>query len=133
MSDPRHLLPLACTLVLAVSCASRPKLAAQPTPTAVLDVPRGHAEFERRMAELRLVEPQPQASNPYAPIRTRNADVYSWQSEKRAVCTLEPPAASSELERPLGPSATPGVLASQLRARTPARAERDAGCLGGAA
>ena len=48
--------------------------------------------------------------NPYAPIRARNADVYSWQSETRAVCTLETLAQPSGVER--GASAAPNVLAA---------------------
>lgn len=110
MSDPRHLPLLACTLALGVSCASRPKLASQAS--AALETRRAHVESEPRMLDLRTLEPQAQPTNPYAPIRTRKADVYSWQSEKRAVCTQEPPAATSGVERPLEASAAPGLLAA---------------------
>ncbi|HEY0466184.1 MAG TPA: hypothetical protein VGC79_18365, partial [Polyangiaceae bacterium] len=104
MSDPRHLLLLACTLAFAVSCARRPMLA-RSQPLTDLNRPSANVEFEPLTNE-------PGASNPYAPIRARNANVYSWQSETRAVCTPEARSPQSGVERPLAPTAALGVLAA---------------------
>ena len=86
MSIFRHLLLLSCSPALLLACASRPELAGAKR-ALVAEAPR---------FELPVLEPS--ASNPYAPTRSRNAAVYSWQSEKRAECPPESVAREDELE-----------------------------------
>ncbi len=78
---------------------------ARSQPLTDLNRPSANVEFEPLTNE-------PGASNPYAPIRARNANVYSWQSETRAVCTPEARSPQSGVERPLAPTAALGVLAA---------------------
>jgi hypothetical protein len=108
MSISRHHLLLACTNALALSCASRPELAR--SQLAVSDMPRSVIRSEPRSSEPRSAEPQ--VANPYAPVRSRDAAVYSWQSERRVACTPDPMAQAPEAERMLAPSTARGVLAA---------------------
>ncbi|MEI9937796.1 MAG: hypothetical protein WDO69_11305 [Pseudomonadota bacterium] len=101
MSISRDLLLLSCTPALVLACASRPDLVR--SKPAASDVPRRSVESEPRVVEPRATEAP--AINPYAPIRSRNAALYSWQSEKRAECA---PESAAQLE----PSAARGMLAA---------------------
>jgi hypothetical protein len=103
MSTSRHLLLLACTNALVSSCASRPELARlQP---AASDMPGSIAEAEPP-------SDVPPMANPYAPVRSLNPALYSWQSEKRAECTPETLAQHPEAERLSEPNAARGMLAA---------------------
>jgi len=107
MSNSRHVLLLACTHALALSCATRPPLSGSRTAPGTPAMPAWPSQAELRGSE-------PLNANPYVPIRSPNAAVYSWQNEKRVQCApgpLEPePAAGSE--RALEPRASAGVLAA---------------------
>ena len=107
MSNFCHLLLLACSLALANGCASRPQVARSQRPIIAFDVLRAELETVRT-TELDASETR--VKNPYAPTRARNADVYSWQSETRAVCTPESLAQPSGMER--RSVAVPSVLAA---------------------
>jgi len=119
MSTSRHLLLLACSHALVLSCASQPKPAqSQPAASNMSGLV---VESEPRFAEPRSAIPP--VANPYAPVRSLDAEVYSWQSEKRVECAPEPPLDASDAERTLEPSAARGVLAA-LPERTSDRASR---------
>ncbi|MEI9950132.1 MAG: hypothetical protein WDO74_14450 [Pseudomonadota bacterium] len=68
-------------------------------------MPRWRVPSESRAAE-------PPLTNPYAPIRSRNAAMYSWQSEKRAQCIPESLAQRADLE----PRSEPGAARAMLAA-----------------
>lgn len=113
MSPSRHHLLLACTNAVALSCASRPELAR--SQLAVSDMPRSVIRSEPRSSDPRPAEPQ--LANPYAPVRSLNAAVYSWQSERRVACTPDPVAQAPEAQAPeaerlLAPSTARSVLAA---------------------
>jgi hypothetical protein len=101
MSTSRHLLLLAGAQALALSCASRPELARSQAAPALSVIPAWVAAAQLRPR-------QAPADNPYAPIRSLNAPVYSWQSEKRVACAPEIVAAETEA----APRAAPGVFAA---------------------
>lgn len=105
MSTFRHLLLLlSCTPALLLSCASRPELAR--SRPALPELPRWGVESDRPAVEPRTRVPP--VTNPYEPIRSRQAGMYSWQSEKRVACT--PESATRNLERE--PKPAPSLLAA---------------------
>ena len=108
MSTSCHLLLLACLHALVLSCASRPELARPHL--AGSNAPRSVVLLESPFSETpAAILP---VANPYAPVRSPNPAVYSWQSERRAECTPDPLAAMPETGRALGPGAARGVFAA---------------------
>lgn len=106
MSTFRHLL-LSCTHVVVLSCAIRPQLTA--SQLAGSDRPRSVAESEPFVLGGPVAVPSTTA-NPYAPVPSLSAAIYSWQSERRVECT--PESRVLEAERVLEPSPARGVLAA---------------------
>lgn len=119
MSTSCHLLMLACLHALVLSCASRPELARPHL--AGSDAPRSDVALQSPFSE--TPDAIPPVANPYTPVRSPNAAVYSWQSARRAECTLNPLAPVPETDRALEPGAARGVLAA-LPERTSDRANR---------
>jgi len=95
MSTSRHLLLVACTQVLAMSCANRPE-PARPQ-AAAPEMPHWGLEPASRDSAQRA--PEPRAANPYAPTRSPNRAVYLWQSEKRTECSPESQPTQLDTER----------------------------------
>ena len=107
MSTSRHLLLLSCVLTFALACANRPELArAKP---AAAEPPRWDLD-----PALHVVAPgaATRPANPYAPTRSRDAGIYSWQSEKRADCRSDLAARADEIENDWEARAARGVLAA---------------------
>jgi len=108
MSISHHSLLLIGVQALALGCAHRAVTAA--TRPALSDAATRNIESDLRVA--RLHSAASPASNPYTPVRSSNASLYSWQSETRADCPPESSPVKAESERPLTSRAARGMLGS---------------------
>lgn len=86
MSTICRLLLSTCAPALLLACVARP-LAQSSAPRLAAAAP--HFDFEAELHAEALQRSQPPLTNPYAPVRSRNATRYSWQSEQRAECDSE--------------------------------------------
>lgn len=95
MSMIVRLLLSSCAPALLLACAARPELA-QAKPPRGASALRSNFEFERDAESLRPAHSSP--TNPYAPIRSQNAEHYFWQTDQRTACDSEVGAHAAEHE-----------------------------------
>ena len=110
MSKSHHLFLLIGAPALALGCANR-----DATRPALPAATRHDIESDLRVARLHSAA---SLSNPYAPIRSTKATVYSWQSETRADCPPGSSTVKAEDQRPSA-SLTGRNLLGSLPERTP--------------
>src|SRR4051812_39075310 len=106
MSNSRHLLLLVCTPAIALACASHSPLVRTPSAKAATS---WSIDSELQAAKLRA---EASTSNPYAPVRSTHAGMYSWQSETRAECAPQFAGQNLDAERPFQAGAARGMLAA---------------------